>query len=188
MVVFLKLIQPYYYYFNYSIFDICNNMVETRSSAKQNTNTKPKMYTKSMSLPANYTKVKESSIAGKGLFAQKDIKRFQLVITMNKGITVSYEEYKKRAYDLELRKNTGISVSKNKMIINKQFSSMDRAPKWYRINHSNTPNLKMVELNDDGIGWYALKNIPKDTELFFKYENPSFDLPNRKEYFQRSNI
>ena len=81
MVVFLKLIRFYdYYYFIYTLFDICNNMVESRSSAKQNINTKPKKYTKSMSLPANYTKVKESGIAGKGLFAQKDIKRFQLVI------------------------------------------------------------------------------------------------------------
>ena len=65
-------------------------MVERRSSAKQNTKPTRIRYTKSLRLPANYTKVKESCVDGKGLFAQKDKNKFQLVVTMNKETKVSY--------------------------------------------------------------------------------------------------
>ena len=49
-----------------------------------------------MRLPFTYTKVKESEISGEGLFAQKQILRYQLVITMNNIIDVNFNFLKTR--------------------------------------------------------------------------------------------
>ena len=101
---------------------------------------------------------------------------------MNNGYNVSYNDYKVRARKLKLRRDTGI-VYKNKVMIDKRFTSMKIKPKWYCLNHSSKPNLKLVHLDGGGAGWVALHDIASRSELYFKYDSPQFTKLNKNEYF-----
>lgn len=159
-------------------------MVKTRS--KSDKKQKINIYKKEMVLGPSYTKKQHSLIPAIstecGIFASKNIKKNDLVLIMNNGQNVSYDFYKARAKQLKLRKNTGIGYKK-KIMIDKRFTNMKKKPKWYCINHSSKPNLKLIHLDGGGAGWIALHDIPPKSELYFKYDSPQFKKPNNNEYF-----
>jgi len=160
--------------------------MKLRSQIKKNNISKPAVYIKSMVLLSAYTKKGLSLIPAIsdqcGVFSSKNIKKYSLVLIMNNGVDVSYKNYKDRAKQLKLRKDTGIAY-KSKVMIDKQFTIMNRKPKWYCLNHSTKPNLKLVHLEGGGAGWVALDNIKKGSELYFRYDKPQFLTSNKNEYF-----
>jgi len=150
----------------------------------------PYVYTKKMLLNSSFTKVKNSKIKEitdqKGVFALRNIKKYQLVLAMGKGADVTEFEYTSRAFHNKLSKDTGISFKKQFMI-DLNFKNMNRKPKWYCLNHSRSPNLKLVHLKDGGAGWRAVEDIDIGSELFFKYANSNFKTK-VNEFFTRKNV
>lgn len=109
---------------------------------------------------APFTYVKESNVEGYGLFAAKDIKKYDLVIDYR---MFPKDWYKTRFVDLteeQIKKNWYV------MLDNEECITSDKYSKFSYINHSRTPNCDWI-MNIHKI--IANRDIKKDEELFIDY-------------------
>lgn len=112
--------------------------------------------------------------AGRGLFATKQIRQGDEVVHIVDPVRISNREYEKFEIAIGLPL-VGIALEEvachvaDKWIIDLVMKS-GRTPFWYYLNHSRTPNLRMV-MKGDGISWIATRQICRGEELTFMY-NP----------------
>ena len=116
---------------------------------------------------------KKSYLHGSGLFALSNIKKGDQVIQYI-GDKVTKKEGDRRA-DIQLKKAE--KNKKNGMVyvfeLNKKYDIDGGVLRNYArfINHSCNPNCE-VEITDNQIWIYAIKNIKKDAELTYNYGYP----------------
>ncbi|KRH93501.1 Transcriptional repressor EZH1 [Pseudoloma neurophilia] len=113
-----------------------------------------------------------SNIDGYGLFATYPIKKSEFVISYA-GELITNDETERRGFFYEKRK---LSYLFDLSILEKNQHCIIDATKIGNkarfINHSRTPNLCAKTIQVDGnfrIGFYAIKDIAQDEELFFDY-------------------
>ena len=101
------------------------------------------------------------------MFAKKNIKEGEQVVDMKKVKVQRFSEsaWNKYYKNKNLPHDAAIYVSRIGKRITDWLTIM---PKWYRLNHSSRPNLKM-EYKDSRIVWVAKRNIQAGEELTFSY-------------------
>ncbi|MEI6805464.1 MAG: SET domain-containing protein-lysine N-methyltransferase [Myxococcaceae bacterium] len=100
--------------------------------------------------------VKKSSIQGTGVFATANFKKGEIVCKM-RGEKICFQELKRRYAD-----------GKEKIcnpLQNSEKEYFDLAEPYVYFNHSCTPNCGIRKKGE----LFALKNIPKNTELTYDY-------------------
>ena len=115
----------------------------------------------------------------KGLFAKENIKLDEIVIKMNADKIVRYTEDEwKDKYEKSKKKiphDGAIYSSRVKAWVSDWASN--RTPRWYRLNHSNKPNLialwkgspKEDAKKKGTLVWRALRKIKAGEQVKFDY-------------------
>ena len=122
--------------------------------------------------------VKNSGIAGKGLFANQDVthnrlKKDRTVVVQFDGAKMSQKKWDKYWKEKKLPSDSAIGFY-DYVLYDPKFVSMRSPPKWYRLNHSFSPNLE-VSKKGEIVRWTTLKDIKKGDELTFHYGDPDPD-------------
>ena len=104
--------------------------------------------------------IKNSKISGKGVFANRDFKKGEVIVN-HKSKEISLEEYKR----LSQKRKKFVGVNGKKYFI--------FFPSAKYVNHSCNPNTK-VKNNAD----VAIKNIQKGEEIttYYKDDDPTFSM------------
>lgn len=104
----------------------------------------------------------------RGLFSIQNIKRNEMVVSMNRRNTVKYSNKTWQeicAANNRIPRDAAIKA-RGRMITD---WVNERIPVWYFLNHSrHSPNVKMKYTNYC-IAWFATEDIRKNTELTFNY-------------------
>ena len=107
---------------------------------------------------------------GEGLFAKEDIEEGEEVVGMKVGKIQRFSErqWENHYPEKGLPHDAAIRVEHigNKRItdwVNRRYT-----PRWYKLNHSKNPNLKMI-YRKRRIVWVAARDISTGEELTFFY-------------------
>ena len=126
------------------------------------------------------TEVRASTIpgAGRGLFATRDIPAGIVVAGMEKSARMKrmiwrdYHRYAGFPHD------AAIYVARSPLVFyDAAWTDPSSPPKWYRLNHSETPNLFMGLLDpskpprSQALVWRTKRPIRSNEELFFTYDD-----------------
>ena len=84
-------------------------------------------------------------------------------------------EYDPPAHDFFIEQQHGNHLYFDRTATNSRFTDSsidvrDRAPLWYRLNHSSDPNLELTRNSVGLVVWVAMRNIGRYEELFFEYD------------------
>lgn len=126
-----------------------------------------------------WCEVRRSGIHGRGLFAKKNILKATYIIEYI-GERVDKDESNERGWaQMDLAKETG-DAAVYIFTLDDDWDIDGNVPENAArlMNHSCDPNCEAF-IEDDTIWIAALRDIPKDEELFFNY---GFDLENYKDH------
>ena len=117
-----------------------------------------------MKIPKNIS-IKNIPDKGKGIVLQKNIKKNEIVIQFDEGVTI--------------RPNSTASITAIQI---DEDSFLDSKPKQIRdfLNHSCIPNIK---IDFKKMAAISIKNIKKGEEITFDYCTTEYDLKNKNESF-----
>lgn len=112
---------------------------------------------------------------GKGLFAAEDIEYSRLL--KDRPIIISFEfkkttpkKWEKMVEKLKIPEDSGM-YGINAVKYDPTFVNPKKPPKWYRLNHSFTPNAEMKSKSKI-VYWSPLRKISKGEEITFDYGQP----------------
>ena len=126
------------------------------------------------------TEVRASTIpgAGKGLFATRDIPAGMVVAGMEKSVSMKRSIWQDYHRSIGLPHDAAVYVSRSPLVFyDAAWTDPSKPPKWYRLNHSDTPNLFMGLLDpskpprSQALVWRTRRPIHLNEELFFAYED-----------------
>ena len=126
------------------------------------------------------TEVRASTIpgAGRGLFATRDIPAGMVVAGMEKSARMKRSIWRDYHRYAGLPHDAAIYVARSPLVFyDAAWTDPSTPPKWYRLNHSETPNLFMGLLDpskpprSQALVWRTKRPIRPNEELFFTYED-----------------
>jgi hypothetical protein len=123
------------------------------------------------------TMVKKSEGKGYGLFARVDIPPNTQIAQFQSPHRMPAHAWESYYTQHDLPHDCGIYF-KQSIMYDRSFVSHDNPPKWYRLNHSDTPNCKMRFLQPShnspygNIAWYTIESVNAKAELTFHYGQP----------------
>ena len=130
----------------------------------------------SMQFDSTVSKVMKCDL-GKGLFAARGIHKGTIVATMQPiPVFIGSDLYFKHHNGLPGGDAAVFVERKQTLYTSKHFgpfinNAYVRAPKWYRMNHSQWPNAKVMFENNT-IVWKALRFIPARSAITWHYGQP----------------
>ena len=112
--------------------------------------------------------------SAKGLFATRDIPKGSVVARMPNprpaGDTLWQRIQKGSAGgDAAVQRPDGVWVTSSGFSEVKRNGDFERAPRWYRMNHSDRPNTKVVILEGLGMEWRTLRDVGRGEALTWNY-------------------
>ena len=109
---------------------------------------------------------------GKGLYANEDIKYTRLVKDRPMIISFEFKKTNLKKWEhlvetLKIPDDAGM-YENNSIKYDPTFTNPKKPPKWYRLNHSFSPN---AEIKSKGklVYWTPLRDIKKGEEIKFDY-------------------
>ena len=126
------------------------------------------------------TEVRASTIpgAGRGLFATRDIPAGMVVAGMEKSARMKRSIWRDYHRYAGFPHDAAIYVARSPLVFyDAAWTDPSTPPKWYRLNHSETPNLFMGLLEpskpprSQALVWRTKRPIRPNEELFFTYED-----------------
>jgi SET domain-containing protein len=106
---------------------------------------------------------------GKGLFASEPIAKGDVVVRMNKRkLKRMAESTWQRYHEQHKLPHDGAVYDRQLQQRVSDWPNLKAMPRWYRLNHSSSPNLEM-EYRDGNVQWVALRRIRQGAELTFDY-------------------
>ena len=116
---------------------------------------------------------------GDGLYAKKYLNKGTVVAQFLKPNVMNKKGYEKKFTGLS--DDTYIySSPSNKVHYDESFTDQNEPPYWYKMNHSDNPNTKVIyDRKQKLIRWEVIDYVPEGNELTFKYDNvpPEWNSP-----------
>ena len=122
------------------------------------------------------TVVQASQIAGQGLFAAANIPAGTVVAAMQRSARMTRAEWQAHFAVAGLPHDAAVYVARSPLVFyDAAWTDPSSPPKWYRLNHSSTPNVVPAILDpsrpprEQVLVWRTIRPVVQGEELVFKY-------------------
>ena len=122
------------------------------------------------------TVVQASQIAGQGLFAASTIPAGTVVAAMRRSARMTRGEWTTHFVASGLPHDAAVYVARSPLVFyDAAWTDPSSPPKWYRLNHSSTPNAVPAILDrsrpprEQVLVWRTVRPVAQGEELVFKY-------------------
>lgn len=129
-----------------------------------------------MTIGAWPVQVRPSPLLGPGqlgCFATRPLQEGEVVLTMECPVRVSHAKVQLLKQEHGLSEDSFVHVVHTRPAYRFDETMLSgQVPKWYRLNHSWTPNTRMTVAGDGHVRWACLRDIDDGEELTFFYGEP----------------
>ena len=109
-----------------------------------------------------------STIAGKGLFARRYLRRGELVVAMTRPVRQAPALYDRATRQTALPHDRGLYIAREDVYVTDWSLATAPKPLWHFMNHAVPPNVRAT-LGGGGVRFVAARNIAAGEELVLNY-------------------